>query len=136
MTDRLVLYHNPACSKSRGALEILRERLGGGGERGASSASRESGEGDAGFDVVEYLKSPLTEADLRAIIGMIDEPAADLVRKDGHFRELGLAAADYASEDSVVKLLLEHPKLMQRPVAVRGGRALIARPSEKVEELL
>lgn len=121
MTDRLVLYHNPACSKSRGALKILREKL---------------GEGEASFDVVEYLKSPLTEADLREIIGMIDEPAAELVRKDGHFRELGLAAADYTSEDSVVNLLLEHPKLMQRPVAVRGGRALIARPSEKVEELL
>lgn len=124
MTDRLVLYHNPACSKSRGALNILREKLG------------EGSEGDTGFDVVEYLKSPLTEAGLREIIGMIDEPPAELVRKDGHFRELGLAAADYASEDSVVNLLLEHPKLMQRPVAVRGGRALIARPSEKVEELL
>lgn len=124
MTDRLVLYHNPACSKSRGALKILREKLG------------EGGEGEASFDVVEYLKSPLTEAGLREIIGMIDEPPAELVRKDSHFRELGLAAADYTSEDSVVHLLLEHPKLMQRPVAVRGGRALIARPSEKVEELL
>ena len=115
--DRIVLYHNPACSKSRGALGILRER-------------------GFDFDVVEYLKTPLAEAALRDIVGMIDEPPAELVRKDANFRELGLVAADYASEDAVVGLLLEHPKLMQRPVVVRGERALIARPSEKVEELL
>ena len=117
MADRVVLYHNPACSKSRGALAILEA-------------------GDTAFDVVEYLKAPLDEAALRRILGMIDEPPAELVRKDANFRELGLKAADYASEDAVVGLLVEHPKLMQRPVAVRGDRALIARPSEKIEELL
>ena len=115
--DRIVLYHNPACSKSRGALEILRER-------------------GADFDVVEYLKAPLGEADLRRVLGLIEDAPAELVRKDAHFRSLGLAAADYASEDAVVALLLEHPKLMQRPVVVRGTRAVIARPSEKVAELL
>ena len=117
MSERIVLYHNPACSKSRGALAILEERA-------------------ADFDVVEYLKAPLDEAALRRILGMIDEPPAELVRKDAHFRELGLKAADCVSADAVVGLLAEHPKLMQRPVAVRGDRALIARPSEKIEELL
>lgn len=115
--DRIVLYHNPACSKSRGALEILRER-------------------EADFEIVEYLKAPLDEADLRRILGLIDDAPAELVRKDANFRELGLSATDYATEDAVVGLLLEHPQLMQRPVAIRGERALIARPSEKVESLL
>ena len=115
--DTIVLYHNPACSKSRGALEILREQ-------------------DANFDVVEYLRAPLGEADLRRILGSIEDAPTALVRKDAHFRSLGLSAADYASEDAVVALLLEHPKLMQRPVVMRGTRAVIARPSEKVEELL
>lgn len=115
--DRIVIYHNPACSKSRGALEILRER-------------------GVALDVVEYLKTPLAEEDLRRLVGMIDEPPAEMVRKDGNFRELGLRAADYSTEDAVVDLLLEHPKLMQRPVVVRGERGLIARPSEKVNELL
>ncbi len=64
-----------------------------------------------------------------------NEPA-DLVREDNHFKDLGLNIGDYQSADAVVDLLLEHPKLMQRPVVVRGDRAVIARPSEVVEELL
>ena len=67
---------------------------------------------------------------------MLTEAPSGLVRKDKHFKELGLDAEAYASADAVVDLLLEHPKLMQRPVAVRGERAVICRPSEKVEELL
>ena len=114
---RIVLYHNPACSKSRGAKQILEDR-------------------NVDFDTVEYLKAPLTKADLRRILELVDDPPAELVRKDGNFRELGLNAGDYTSVDAVVGLLVEHPKLMQRPVAVRGERAVIARPSEKVEELL
>ena len=66
---------------------------------------------------------------------MSDEPA-ELVRKDKKFKELGLNAADYVSRAAVVDLLLEHPALMQRPVIVRDRRTVIARPSEKVLELL
>ena len=98
-------------------MEILRER-------------------DVEFDVVQYLKTPLDEAALRAILGMVDAAPADLVRKDKHFKDLGLDASDYATVDAVVKLLAEHPRLMQRPIAVRGDRAVIGRPSENVEELL
>ena len=67
---------------------------------------------------------------------MIDDPPAELVRKDKNFKDLGLNASDYTTEDAVVDLLLEHPRLMQRPVVVRGDRAVIARPSDKVEALL
>ena len=115
--DRIVLYHNPSCSKSRGALAILRER-------------------GVAFDIVEYLKTPLPAADLEALLRMLDAPPALLVRKDSHFKQLGLAAADCASAEAVVGLLAKHPELMQRPVAVRGARAVIARPPEKVQELL
>lgn len=66
---------------------------------------------------------------------MPDEPA-ELVRKDKKFKELGLNADAYVTRAAVVDLLLEHPALMQRPVIVRGRRAVIARPSEKVLELL
>ena len=58
------------------------------------------------------------------------------MRKDKYFKELGLDEADYETREQVIGLLLEHPKLMQRPVCVRGDRAVIARPSEKVLELL
>ncbi len=64
-----------------------------------------------------------------------NEPT-DLVREDNNFKELRLNIGDYQSAGAVVDLLLEHPKLMQRPVVVRGDRAVIARPSEVVEELL
>ena len=114
--ERVFLYHNPACGNSRGALELLKER-------------------GALFDTIEYLKAPPTRADLERILGLIDSPPADLVRKDKRFKELGLNADNYTDKNSVVALLLEHPELMQRPVVIRGGRAKIARPPELLNEL-
>ena len=70
------------------------------------------------------------------LIDLVGEPPAAFIRKDRNFKALGLDAADYTTRDAVVRLLQEHPKLMQRPIAVRGEQAVIARPSEKVEELL
>ena len=73
---------------------------------------------------------------MREVIAMVEEPPAELVRKDKNFNDLGLDAGDYTTVDAVVALLREHPRLMQRPVVVRGSRAVIARPSVKVEALL
>jgi arsenate reductase len=67
---------------------------------------------------------------------MLDGPVADLVRKDKRFKELNLNPADYVDKKSVVALLLKYPELMQRPVVIRGKRAIIARPPEKLEALL
>ena len=115
--DNVVVYHNPVCSKSRGALEIL-------GDRGVDA------------EVIEYLKVNPSQADLERIVDAIsDEPAA-LVRKDKRFKELELDAADYTTRDEVIALLLEHPELMERPVVFVGEQAVIARPSERVLELL
>jgi arsenate reductase (glutaredoxin) len=115
--SEILVYHNPSCSKSRGALDIL-------GEKGVES------------DVVEYLKAPPDRATLERLLDAIPDPPAELVRKDKRFDELGLNADDYTERESVITLLLEHPELMQRPVVFRGERAVIARPSEKVLELL
>lgn len=112
----LVLYHNPKCSKSRSALEILRDR-------------------EIDHQVVEYLKTPLERADLGVILDALGTSPADLVRKDGHFDELGLDAADYTERTAVIDILLEHPRLMQRPIALREDRAVIGRPPERVLEL-
>jgi arsenate reductase len=113
----VLVYHNPSCSKSRGALDIL-------GERGVEA------------DVVQYLKAPPDRAALERILDAIPDPPAELVRKDSRFKELGLEADDYTDRESVIGVLLEHPELMQRPVVFRGERAVIARPSDKVLELL
>ena len=113
----VTIYHNPVCSKSRGAIDILRER-------------------GAEYQVVEYLKTPPDRATLQRILDLLGGPPADLVRKDTRFRELGLDPRSYATKEQVIALLLEHPELMERPVVIRGGRAVIARPSERVLELL
>ena len=115
--ERLTVYHNPGCGKSRGALEILRDH-------------------GVGCEVVEYLKTPLDRDTLRHVLDLLPDPPADLVRKDRRFQELALAPGDYVTREQVVELLLQHPELMERPVVVRGGRAIIARPSERVLELL
>ena len=114
--ERVTVYHNPGCGKSRGALEILRER-------------------EVPCDVIEYLKQPLERATLERILALIPDAPEALVRKDKRFAELGLNAADYTTREAVIDVLLAHPELMERPVVIRGGRAVIARPSEKVLEL-
>jgi arsenate reductase (glutaredoxin) len=91
---------------------------------------------DVEFDIIEYLKNPPTRETLEKIIDMLDGPVADLVRKDKRFKELGLKADDYVQKKAVVALLLEHPELMQRPIVIRGKRAIIARPPEKLAVLL
>ncbi len=91
---------------------------------------------DVEFDIIEYLKKPPTRETLEEIIGMLDGPVADLVRKDKRFKELGLSANDYVEKKAVVALLLKHPELMQRPIVIRGKRAIIARPPEKLEAWL
>ena len=110
------MYHNPSCGKSRGALDILRER-------------------GVACDVVEYLQTPPDRATYERFLTLLAGPPADLVRKDKRFKELGLNEADYQTRDDVVRVLLEHPELMERPVVIHGDRAIIARPSERVLEL-
>jgi len=66
---------------------------------------------------------------------MLAVPVEELVRKDKRFDELKLNAADYTTKEKVVDLLLKHPELMQRPIVIREGRAVIARPAEKLAAL-
>lgn len=88
------------------------------------------------FDVIEYLKNPLDRATFERFLSLLPNPPADLVRKDKNFESLGLDANQYVTKEAVIDLLLQHPVLMQRPVILKGEKAVIARPSEKVLELL
>lgn len=115
--SRVTLYHNPNCSKSRAALALLT----------ASSTP---------FNVVEYLQTPLDATQLKALLSALATDAAQLVRKDSHFRDLGLVAADYTTPEQVIELLVAQPNLMQRPIAVRDGHAVIGRPPEDINSLL
>lgn len=113
----VTVLHNPRCSTSRAALEKLQ------------SAGVEA-------EVIDYLKAPLDAPALRTIIGALEDPVGDLVRRDDLFTELELTDADVATEEQVLQLLLEHPRLMQRPVLVKDGRAIIGRPKERVDAFL
>ena len=111
----ITLLHNPNCSTSRHALECV------------------SGED---VEVVQYLKTPLDRPALLDLLGKLEDPPADLVRKDGFFTSLGLNPADYLTAEAVADLLVEHPRLMQRPVLVRGDRAIVGRPKDRVAAFL
>jgi arsenate reductase len=110
------IYHNPRCTKSRQAMGVA-EELG------------------VDVDVVRYLESPPDAATLRAIIAKLEDPPADLVRRDG-WKELGLSVDDVATSEGVVDVLVRHPELLQRPLVVTADTALIGRPTERVRELL
>jgi arsenate reductase len=91
---------------------------------------------DVEFDVIDYLNTPPSRADLERLLDLLPEAPAILVRHDKQFQVLGLTESDYLTRTTVIDLLLQHPQLMQRPIVVRGNRALITRPVEKVNELL
>lgn len=113
----ITLLHNPKCSTSRHAQDVIDEA-------------------GADVEVVQYLKTPLDEQALRDLIAKLEDPVTDLVRRDPYFKDQGLTDADVATEDQVVALLLEHPRLMQRPVIVRGDRAIIGRPKGRVADFI
>jgi arsenate reductase len=73
---------------------------------------------------------------LEHIASSLEDPVADLVRKDSQFAKLGLDADDYTRPGPVVDLLLAHPRLMQRPVLMRGDRAIIGRPKDRIAPFL
>jgi arsenate reductase (glutaredoxin) len=113
----VLMYHNPRCSKSRGALELIAHR-------------------GVDVDVIEYLQAPPDRAAVERILDVVGGSPGELVRHDDRFRELGLDPGAYQDREAVVTLLLEHPELLQRPVVLRGARGVIARPSDRVLELL
>ncbi|MGO0999508.1 arsenate reductase (glutaredoxin) [Lysobacter sp. CA196] len=111
------LYHNPRCSKSRSALELLHAR---------------------GIEptVLAYLDTPPSVDELRELLALLGLPARDLLRSgENEYRELGLAdpALD---DDHLLTVMAAHPRLIERPVFVHAGRAVIGRPPERVLELL
>ena len=111
------IYHNPRCSKSRQTLQLLRDH-------------------EIEPDVVEYLKEPPDRTELRQMIRALGIPARDLIRRgEKLFDEVGDPGIRY-SDSAAVNLLAEYPKLIERPIVMRGDRAIIGRPPEQVLELL
>lgn len=115
--ETVTIFHHTGCSTSRHAVD-------------------EVAAAEVDVEVVQYLKAPLDRADVLGLLDKLEDEPADLVRKDGFFKGLGLDAADYTTGEAVADLLVEHPRLMQRPVLVRGERAIIGRPKDRVTVFL
>lgn len=113
----VTLFHNPRCSTSRAALGEIEAR-------------------GVDAEVVRYLTTPLDEAGLRELLEKLEDPPTDLVRRDATFAALGLSDDDVATAEQVARVVADNPKLMQRPVLVRGDRAIIGRPKDRVPEFL
>ncbi len=117
MSDPVRIYHNPHCPSSVHAVRIADE-LGGEAE------------------VIVYQATPPDRATLLWIANHLEDPPADLVRKDSLFKKLALDEADYVTPEAVADLLTAWKMLLQRPVVIRGDRAIIGRPKERVRALL
>ncbi len=115
--SEIVLYHNPRCSKSRAALDLLQSR-------------------ELAVSVAPYLETPPDAAELRGLLAKLGLSARQLLRTgEDAYRELNLAdpALD---DDALVAAMAAHPKLIERPIAIRGDRAVVGRPPERVLEIL
>jgi arsenate reductase len=116
VADEVVVYFNPACSKCRDARDLLSER------------------GEAATDV-RYLEERPTRVELERVMDLLDitDPRKMMRTGESVYQRLGLAAA---GKDRLLEAMVEHPILIERPIVIRGNRAVIARPPEKLLELI
>lgn len=111
------IYHNPRCSKSRQTLQILKDK-------GVEP------------DVLEYLKTPPDRATLSKILDMLGMEPRDLMRKkEKEYKENNLSDPAL-TRDQLIDAMLAHPKLIERPIVIKNGKAAIGRPPEKVLEII
>jgi arsenate reductase len=115
--DSPTILHNPRCTKSRQTLALLKEQ---------------------GFTptVIEYLKNPPQIKELQALLGSLGMSARQLLRKqEALYDELGLADPKY-SDHELLRIMVEHPILIERPIVSYRGKAVLGRPPETVLNLL
>jgi len=113
----VTIYHNPRCSKSRQTLQLLRDN-------GTEP------------EIVEYLNTPPSVAEMTNILALLDMEPRDLMRKkEAPYAERALAA-DHHSTEALIAAMLADPILIERPIVVSGGNAVIGRPPENVLKLL
>lgn len=110
------IYHNPRCRKSREGLEFLK------------NSGKE-------FEIIEYLKNPVSEKTLKDILKKLQIAPIDLVRKNEAVWKSSFKKRDL-SDDEIIKAMLEHPKLIERPVVTNNYKAVIARPAHLISQII
>ena len=117
MTDKITIYHNPRCSKSRTTLGLLEEQ------------GRQP-------EVIEYLKTPPTADELKKVLEMLGLKPRELMRrKEKEYKAAGLDD-DSLTDTQLIEAMVKHPKLIERPIVIRGSKAALGRPPEKVLDIL
>lgn len=111
----VTIYHNPRCSKSRQTLQLLQQK-------------------DVDADVVEYLKTPPSKAELKRILKMLGKNAKDIVRRK-EAAEAGVDA-DALGEAALIEAIVANPQILERPIVVAGDKAALGRPPENVLDIL
>lgn len=112
----ITIYHNPRCSKSREGLELVK----GSGEE---------------YKVREYLKEPVSEEELSSLLEQLGMAPIELVRTEEKIWKENYKGKDL-SDDELVRVMTEHPKLIQRPIVVKDQTAVVGRPPSKITELI
>jgi arsenate reductase len=115
--EKITIWHNPRCSKSRDSFKLLEEK-------------------GVEVEVVKYLEDVPTKEELKAILKLLGmNSAQELMRKkEAIYKELNLK--DETSEEALLDAMIANPRLIERPIVIKGNRAVIGRPIEKVVELL
>ena len=111
-----IIWHNPRCSKSRAGLNYLEEQ-------------------GVDHEVVRYLDTPPSEAQVRDVLSKLGMAPRELMRtKETIYRELGLK--EVTDDDALIAAMAKHPKLIERPIVIHGDKAVVARPAEKIAEIV
>lgn len=110
------LYHNPRCSKSREALQLLEEK-------------------GINPEIILYMKEPITPNELESILEKLDIDASDLIRKNEKIWKEEFADKEL-TEDELIFCMIEYPQLMERPILENKDQARIGRPTDKILEII
>ena len=114
--SKVTIWHNPKCSKSRSAAALLEER-------GVEA------------EVVKYLDTPPTKEELKEVLSMLNISARELMRtKEDIYKELELKNEN--DEEKLIDAMVKNPKLIERPIVIKDGKAAIGRPIENIIDLL
>jgi arsenate reductase (glutaredoxin) len=116
MSDDVTVWFNPSCSKCRGARDLLDEQ-------------------GVACELVRYLEDTPSREEIERVLGLLgaDDPRAMMRTGEAIYGELGLADAD---RETLLDSMVKHPILIERPIVIRGDRAVVARPPEKLLDLL
>ncbi|UCS91614.1 arsenate reductase (glutaredoxin) [Echinicola marina] len=116
--SKVKVYHNPRCGKSRNSLKLVQEQI-----------------PEDEVEIIKYLETPPSRAELKSILGKLGIKAEELIRENEQVWKESYKGKSF-SEDELVEIMVENPILIERPIVVKGNKAVIGRPPENVLGIL